>query len=201
MIFTVYNERINKNVVDLQKKVCQKYEVDINQIFVKNWVSHGHSVDQILKDFKNSNDVIVLFDIDSIPLNFDIVPKAINWAKENIGIFSVAQKQIKSKNPIIHAGPAFMVFSIETFNILNRPTFEATNRSDCGGEMTHSAREKGVEVRLMYPTEVDRKDFYLDGYIMFGLGTNYENNIYHAFESRLGHGDNFFINKCKQILN
>jgi len=201
MIFTVYNEKINTSVVDLQKKVFNFFGLEINQIKIDNWISHGKSVDDILNKFEDPKDVIVLFDIDSIPLNGEIVPKSIDWCKNNIGIISVAQRAVKLQNTIIHAGPSFMVFSIETFNKLGRPSFKETHRSDCGGELTYESRSRGIEVRLMYPTHVDREDFVLDGNVKFGLGTNYENNIYHAFESRLGKGDGFFIKKCQTIIS
>lgn len=201
MIFTVYNEKITPEIIELQKKVFNIFKLDINQIKIKDWVSHGNSIDNILINFTNPKDIIVLFDIDSIPLNPDIVPKSIKWCQENVGIISVAQRAVKLKNPIIHGGPSFMVFSIETYNKLGRPSFETNSRSDCGAEMTYEARNKGVEVRLMYPTYVDREDFILDGIIKFGMGTNYENNVYHAFESRFNKGDRFFINKCQEVIN
>jgi hypothetical protein len=200
MIFTVYNDKINQNIVDLQKKIFEIYGESINQIKIDNWVSHGKSIDDILEKMVNPEDVVVIFDIDSIPLNSDIISKSVKWCQENVGFISVAQRAVKLKNPIIHGGPAFMVFSIDTFNKLGRPSFETNLRSDCGAEMTYEARERGIEVRLMYPTSVEREDFILDGNIKFGMGTNYENNIYHAFESRFDKRSHYFINKCETII-
>jgi hypothetical protein len=200
MIFTVYDNKINLNVVGLQKRVFDIYGVEINQVRIDNWVSHGKSVDDILSGLTDPNEVVVLFDIDSIPLNPDIVPKSIKWCEENVGIISVAQRAVRLKNPIIHGGPSFMVFSIDTFNKLGRPSFETNQRSDCGAEMTYEARKRGVEVRLMYPTTVEREDYILDGNVKFGMGTNYENNIYHAFESRFDNKNHYFIDKCEDII-
>jgi hypothetical protein len=200
MIITFYNDIVNKEFPNLQKNVFNKFNLDINQYYIKNWKSHGECVDEFLKT-KSDNDIIVLFDIDCIPLNKEIVPLAIDWCKNNIGIFSIAQKAVKLNNPIIHASPAFMVFSIKTFNFLNRPTFTTNLRSDCGAEMTHSAREMGVEIRLLYPSHVETPHSQLDGPIQFGYGTTYGNSIYHAFESRFKKRDSYFINKCKSILN
>lgn len=201
MIFTVYNKKINSNIVRLQKAVFQKYNVDLNQIKIDNWVNHGESVDNILKEYNDPNEIIVLFDIDSIPLNKEIVPSAIEWAKNNTGIFSVAQRAVNIKNSKVHGGPAFMVFSIDTFNKLGRPSFTETYRSDCGGELTHLVRENNFELKLLYPSHVEKKTHVLEGDIMFGMGTTYENSIYHAFESRFTKNDHYFLNKCNSILS
>lgn len=199
-IITFYNEKINPQVVELQKKVFNKFGLDINQIKPSNWVSHGQSVDDFLNTITDPNEIIVLFDIDCIPLDGEIVPTAIKWCSENIGIFSMAQKAMKLKNPIIHAAPAFMVFSKKTYDFLGRPTFNTNLRSDCGAEMTHAARNLGVEIRMLYPNHVEVPHSYFDGYLQFGYGTTYGNKIYHSFESRFNK-DSYFIKKCEEILN
>jgi hypothetical protein len=201
MIVTFYNEIITSTLIELQKKVFNYFGYDINQINIKNWTTHGNAIDEYLINKTEEDEIIVIFDIDSIPLNNHIINDAVEWCKNNIGIFSVAQKAVKLKNPIIHAGPSFMVFSIKTYNLLGRPSFNTNSRSDCGGEMTHSAREKGVEIRMLYPSSVEVPTHDLDGYIQFGYGTTYGNSIYHAFESRFQKKNNFFINKCNNILN
>jgi hypothetical protein len=200
-IITFYNDIINPTIVNLQKRVFNHFGYDIDQINVTDWVSHGKSVDDYLSVITDPKEIIVLFDIDSIPLNTTIINDAAKWCSENIGIYSVAQKAVKLKNPIIHAAPSFMVFSIETFNILGRPTFTTNVRSDCGGEMTHSARDKGIEIRMLYPSHVETPHSQLDGPVMFGYGTTYGHQLYHAFESRFKARDGYFINKCNSILN
>jgi hypothetical protein len=200
-IITFYNNIINPTIVDLQKKVFNHYGYEINQINVTDWVSHGKSVDDYLSSITDPKEIIVLFDIDSIPLNTTIIHDAVKWCSENVGIYSVAQKAVNLKNPIIHAAPSFMVFSIETFNLLGRPTFTTNVRSDCGAEMTHSARDKGIEIRMLYPSHVETPHSQLDGPVMFGYGTTYGHQIYHAFESRFKARDGYFINKCNSILN
>lgn len=203
-IITFYNDKINKEFPILQQKVFKKFNQEINQILVKNWESHGKHIDEYLKNIIDENEVIVLFDIDCIPLNDKIIPKAVKWAKENIGIYSMAQTAKYLDYPIIHSAPAFMVFSIKTYNELGRPSFVPNKRSDCGGEMTWSAREKGIDVFLLYPSHCESPHTKVEngqGSIMFGHGTTYGNSIYHAFESRFSRLDGFFINKCKQVLS
>lgn len=200
-VITFYNQVVNPNFVDLQKKVFHKYGYDIDQINVKNWTTHGDAVNQYLSNINDENEIIVLFDIDCIPLNDSVIHKAVDWCRNNVGIFSLAQKAVKLKDPIIHAAPAFMVFSIKTYNLLGRPSFETNLRSDCGAEMTHAARQKGVEIRMLYPSHVESPYAQLDGPIQFGYGTTYGHEIYHAFESRFKQRDSYFLNKCNSILS
>jgi hypothetical protein len=99
----------------------------------------------------------------------------------------------------VYASPAFLIFSKKTYNTLGNPSFIETSRSDVGGELSHICLEKGLPINLMYPTSVEEKKWILTENEKFGLGTNYENRIYHAFESRFNNTNNF-INKCKEIL-
>jgi len=199
-IITFYNDIVNPLIVNRQKQVFQKYGYDIDQIRVTDWVSHGKAVNDYLSNIQDENEIIVLFDVDSIPLNNTIIDKAVDWCKNNVGIYSMAQRAPKIKNAIVHAAPAFMVFSIKTYNLLGKPNFETNYRSDCGAEMTHSAKEKGIEVKMLYPSHVETPHTILEGDIYFGYGTTYNNDIYHAFESRFKQRDGYFINKCKTIL-
>ena len=200
---TFYNDKINQEFPILQKKVFSKFGQKIEQIKIENWVTHGKHIDNFLETIKDENEIIVLFDIDSIPLNHQIIPKAVKWSQENIGIYSMAQTAKNLNYPIIHAAPAFMVFSIKTYNHLGRPSFTTNKRSDCGGEMTWSARDKGVDVFLLYPSSTEIPHTKVEngqGSIFFGYGTTYGNSIYHAFESRFRSKDSFFIKKCEEIL-
>jgi hypothetical protein len=139
-----------------------------------------------LKNLNDPDEIIVLFDIDAIPLNKKIIPLAVDWAKNNIGLFGNAQVAPNLKSPhnkFIYAAPSFLVFSIKTYNELGRPSFNTTQRSDCGGELSHIAKEKELPVNLLLPNHAEMVNFDLDEQHSFGYGTTYSNNTYHAFES------------------
>jgi len=199
-IITFYNKIIRKELLTKQKEVFNKFGYNLEQINVENWVSHGHAVNEFLNGIDNPNEIIVLFDVDAIPLNPIVINDTVNWCQNNLGIVGITQNAPKTKDYIIYASPAFMVFSMNTYNTLGRPSFEENKRSDCGTEMTHKCREIGLEVRMFYPTSYEERTFQLDGYIHYGYGCNYENKIYHSFESRFGKKDSFFIKKCNEIL-
>ena len=78
-IVTFYNEIIKKELLEKQKQVFNKFGYNLEQIYVNNWISHGHAVDEFLNNINNSNEIIVLFDVDAIPLNPSIINYVANW--------------------------------------------------------------------------------------------------------------------------
>jgi hypothetical protein len=198
MIVSFYNEKVPIKVIEHQRKVFEHFGQTINQIKPEIWQGHGGSIDTFLKN--NDWEWVIIFDIDCIPLNNTVIPEAIDWIRSNIGLFSVAQKASHIENSIIYASPAFIGFSKNTFELLGKPSFTCTKRSDCAGELTYLAIEEGFEVKLMYPISVEKKLWPLRDGEMFGLGTNYENKIYHQFYSRNHMSVNFY-SICNQILN
>lgn len=199
MNITFYSENIDPRILEAQKKVFEKFGLKVLQLKPTLWHGHGGTIDGWLKEFSDSNETIIFWDIDCIPLNADIVNEAIAFADAG-GIMGVAQKASHIPNSIIYAGPAFLAFSMKTYKALGWPTFACTERSDCAGELTHKARENGVEVRLLYPSHVEKPMWELDGPIKFGKGTTFQNSIYHAFYSRKGN-ESMFLKKCEEILN
>lgn len=191
-----YTKNIDPKIPEMQKKVFNALGLDIVQIKSDDWKGHGGEIDSFLAETKE--DVIIIWDIDCIPLYKEIVQKAYNEASLG-AIFSVAQKASHIPNSIIYASPAFFAISKATWVELGKPSFHATDRADCAGELTYLANEAKIDVQLLYPNAVERPKWALNDEIMFGLGTTYQNAIYHAFMSRKENG-NMFIKKCEQVL-
>ena len=196
MIVTFYNEVVPKEVATCQKRVFNHFGYEIKQIMPDKWESHAGAIDDFIRS--TPLNVITIFDIDCIPLNERIIQTATSWAKQNTGIFGAAQRASHISDSIIYASPAFMVLSKETYIELGSPSFRTTSRGDCAAELTYAAREKGIEVRLLYPSHVENEEWKLDGSIKFGQGTTYNNSIYHSFHARWDYQR--FIDKCKSII-
>ena len=194
MIVTFYNHKVPQAVVEHQKIVYDHFGLDINQVNVPNWETHGDAIDSFIQstDF----DQLTIVDIDCIPIN-DFYFSKINILDGDC-IYAVAQKASHMPNSIIYASPACMTFTKNIYNHIGSPSFRTTPRGDCGAELTYLAREKGIEVRLLYPTHVEKEQWQLDGSIMFGLGTTYGDAIYHSFHARWDYQR--FLDKCKSIV-
>lgn len=195
MIITVYNEIIPSDVVEGQRKVFEKFGENIIQIKPETWGGHAHTVDLHLKN--NEWDHAIVFDIDCIPLNKDVIKNTREWVLNNIGLYSVAQNPNHIPNAIDYASPAFIAFSRATYEKLGEPSFQGTKQWDVGGEFTHKALEQKLPIKLMYPSHVEIPKWKFADGSMFGIGTTYEDKIYHHFEGR--RITQSFLDKCKQI--
>jgi hypothetical protein len=199
MIISFYGSNINKEIVENQKRIFSLFGHSIKQILCEPWIEHSKHVDDFLRS-DNEWEWILIFDIDCIPLNKNILDRAIKTINEREVIFSAAQKANHIPDSQVYGGPFFIGFSRKTYEALGKTSFSPTYRSDCGGELTYSAKEKKIDIELLYPSSVEVSKWYLDENHDFGLGTTFDNSIYHSFESRFDNSG-LFLKKCKEIFN
>lgn len=196
MIITVYNDIISRAVVDSQRKVFEKFGEKLTQIKPAVWEGHAAAVDAHLKN--NDWEYAIVVDIDCIPLNKDVIKEARDWVLKNTGLYSVAQNPNHLPGAPDYASPAFIAFSKKTYEELGNPSFQGTKSWDVGGELTYRAREKNILIILMYPSHVEIPKWKFNDGKMFGIGTTYENKVYHHFEGRRITAS--FLRKCENIL-
>jgi len=196
MIITAYNEVIPNVVVEGQRKVFEKFGEKIIQIKPKVWGGHAHTIDEYLRN--NDWDHVIVLDIDCIPLEKNVIKDAREWALNNIGLYSVAQNPNHIKDAPDYASPAFIAFSKKTYEKLGSPSFQGSSQWDVGGEFSYRASEKNLPIKLMYPSHVEKPKWKFADGSMFGIGTTYENKVYHHFEGR--RVTKSFEDKCNQIL-
>ncbi len=237
-IISYYRDNANDDILQWQRRVFSHFHLQIKQC--KSELSHGEFLTDYVRSKVSSVDVIIIVDIDCIPLTDDVVPRLLNIvtrkpmligcaqqadhiemikAEENYRLYSLPQKGIERcvrlarwfrgkppvrfHNPLIYAGPCFLVVPSKVYYAAGQPTFEATVRADCAGELTIACREQGIPVRCIMPTHVVVPKYRLGDEIKFGLGTTYGRLIYHAFESTYKQNvlsQNLFITKCKEVL-
>ena len=87
------------------------------------------------------------------------------------------------RNPLIYAGPCFLVVPTRIYHQVGRPTLEVTARADVAGELTIACQEHGVKVKCLQPTYCHTPKYKLGNVRRFGLGTVYGHCIFHAFET------------------
>jgi len=107
------------------------------------------------------------------------------------------------KDPLIYAGPCFLVVPSKIYGRLGRPTLEKTERCDPAGELTIASREQGVEVKCLQPTFCHFPKYKLGNVKRFGLGTVYGRCIFHAFETSYVTNEksvSLFTTYCEKII-
>ncbi len=206
-IVSFYFANVPQSVVSAQAAVFRKFGQPIEQI--RTTLDHGPAIDQYIRHSKF--DVLLIFDVDCIPLNEHVVPEAIDIVANRPCLYGLRQNS-NSFAGGDYVGPSFICFSRETFNALGRPSFRSVRRkADVGSQLTYRARRPGllqsllhrppIEVRFLDVTDVAVAKWRLEDGTPFGTGTNYEDKIFHAFG--VGNdlvGRRLFLGKAAQIV-
>jgi SAM-dependent methyltransferase len=193
-IFSIYMQNIPNEAIALQRAVFEKFGYCVTQV---PWVGgHGEALDHLIK--KRENGIIIFCDIDAIPLCRGVFEKMIFNVNNYGGLVGVAHQANHIDAFHQYPGPECLALSVETWNRLGRPSFRETARSDVAQELCRIGDDGGVAAVLMQPTAVTEPRWPLAGGWL-GLGTVYENMLYHAFESRLS--CDRFIKKCREVIS
>ena len=190
-----YNN-LDNLVSKYQYDVFKKFNIELNQ-FQGN-LKHSEFMNNIINNY--DCDFYIFFDIDCIPLKEGII----EYIVEKIGQNSMIGIEQQSNSPFIlshiYAGPACFGISKQFYNDLGRPSFNGTDRSDVGEELTYSCEEKNKKFHIFKKTFSENNLWRLGLNDYFGHGTIYDNDLlYHQFE--IFKNQDKFINKCKEILN
>lgn len=108
------------------------------------------------------------------------------------------------KDPLIYAGPCFLVVPSAVYESVGRPTLDVTARADAAGELTIACHEHGVKVRCLQPTFCHVPKYKLGNVKRFGLGTTFGHCIFHAMEATyLGNQQSvsLFEEYCRRVLS
>ncbi len=193
-IISFHNGNIPQAVLDAQASVFRHFGLNLEQI--ETHLQHPDAIDHFLNTEKW--DVVVIFDIDCIPLTKDAVPISIQLS--NIALVGAAQHASHIPDSTDYVSPAFCVLNRGIWKDLGSPSFAPTNRGDVGQELTIIANNKGIPVLMSYPVNVDIKLWKYDDGSMFGIGTDY-GKVYHAFESRMNpDARRRFIARCQKVV-
>jgi hypothetical protein len=199
-IFSFYNEQVNPNVPIYQKRVFDKFGLTINQVFIKK-MYHGTFLNRICKEVVDT-DYIIVFDIDCIPLSSKWLSALLDDLLEPntiVGCAQTANHLQDGKN--LYVSPFFFGISTKYLEELNYPDMDNTDVYDSGQNLTEVIRAKGGNIKYWWPTHIEEPiwNLYHPEHSKFGLGTTYNDLVYHAFFSRDDLSQRF-IEKCKSVL-
>jgi hypothetical protein len=203
-VYTTYFPNLDPRFIKYQKKVFDKFGIKINQIenqpnlLGRGYNSHGTFLTETSKN--EDVDYLIFFDADALPLHPDFLQIVIDRTYGKQVILGIEQRTNHIPNSIPYAGPACFVISKETYNALGQPHYNETDRSDVAEELTHIAREKGIEVDMFKFEKCEIPLWDLSEGRKFGTASSYEGLAFHNFESRNSEKIEFFVNKCKEIL-
>lgn len=199
-IFSFYNSRINPKIPRYQKAVFRHFGFKINHIVDEN-ITHGGFLNHICRDVKDT-DYLVIFDIDCIPVKKDWFNKIMEELRKPGTIAGAAQTANHLRNAQnLYVAPFFFAISTSYLEELNYPDMNMTEDMDVGQNLTEEIIKNGGNIKYWWPTNIEEEKWYLHHpeHPVFGLGTTYNDTIYHAFLS-LHYLSARFIKKCKSVL-
>jgi len=203
-IYSAYFPNLDKKFTEYQKKVFDKFNLEINQIEIqpnmlgRGFNSHGTLLTELSKN--EEVDYLIFFDADAIPLHSNFLNIVIDRVYGKNTILGIEQKTNHIPNSIPYAGPSCFVISKETYNILGQPNYNETSRSDVAEELTHICREKNIPVDMFKFEMCEVPLWDLDNNRKFGIASQYEGLVFHNFESRQGEHTHRFVNICRKVL-
>jgi glycosyltransferase involved in cell wall biosynthesis len=199
-IHTLSWENNNPIILETHKKVMSHFDIPVFYT-IKN-ANHGQWMNSVLSS--TTADIIIFLDVDCVPLKREFILETIGYCQRGylVGNAQVTNC-IKAKHDLFCA-PSFIGISKEMYENLGRPNCINNERSDVGQEITRAAVEKEKRIKMYFPSsfqEIPSGGIWrLSSYGYYGIGTLYENKIYHLYQSRLQRNIDLFVQTCNHIL-
>ena len=173
----------------------------------------GHDVEQYVFDrrphavflndlFLNSgtNDVLLILDIDALPLNKEVIDEAYCFARKG-GIFGAAQVSNHLDPSHVFVAPCFLALSVMTWVALGRPTFDSNSTNDVAQHLTRIAQDHSINIKFLYPEFSCIPKYAFNDRFPYGIGTFYQGGIFHLFESRRQSYNRLFKLVAASVIN
>lgn len=198
-VVSFYMSNIARNVVAAQATAIRRFLPEgVDFLQFHTGFSHGRSIDLFFR--LAPYDLVVILDVDCIPLNDQALPALIEQAEAG-HLVGAAQRANHIENAKhIYAGPFLMALSKDTYVRLGRPSFCETERGDVAEELTYAAEAREVPVLLLWPTHCDEPKWQLTETLSFGRNTVYEDLFLHAFEIREPEQQRAFLGTVSRVL-
>jgi len=236
-IVSIFQDNIDMKTVGLQKSVVEKFNPNKYRHYqFKLNMPHGVAIDYFWATngclnaaFKAAigenevphsfdHDVVLILDIDCIPVSERAIEKYINAAAAGRIIGNAQRSNHLENGQHVFAASSCTAISKETYIKIGMPSaFENRPRSDVLEEYTWAAEENGVPVDLVMPLryneppmrfswEGEQPPYWAlkDGMPVYGVGTTFGDDegdlFYHQFQIFLGDHQQKFWQKCESIL-
>jgi hypothetical protein len=143
---------------------------------------HSNSIELFLRFCRY--DIIILLDIDCIPICKGAIPTVLEWARAGFLVGAAQRANHISNDQHIYVGPFLMGLNMATYRKLGMPGCSETARGDVGEELTYRAEKDKLQIQFLWPTRCELPIWHLTDDIYFGRNTIYEDSFLHAFEIR-----------------
>lgn len=197
---TLYWSNTPKEQIEQHIKVTEALGFPVN--YYREDTRHGAWMDKVCKN--SDSDIIGFFDSDCVPISRENIFNCLKYVKNSGTFLGIAQvsNHIPPKSHI-YAAPAFYLINKKCWERLNT-SFLETPRSDVAEELTYKAESIGMRYRCLYPSTFEREPveglWPLGNYGYYGIGTTFENTVYHLYQGRIGKNLELFLQRCEEII-
>lgn len=220
-IFTYCNHQIDENFMLLHQNVVEKFNnfQNCKYEFLKYLGNDGEifpdqAIDYAFNKlfYEDKYDVILMLDIDCIPLDSYAIEYVFNKALQGYIIGNIQRSNHINNNEHVYIAPSAICISKKTFEKLNKPSFAPTYRSDIGEELCFMAEEQDIPLEMFLPKNYEQLPLnennpweLKNDMPRYGIGTTFIDSkekemFYHLFQSRYHKFNNLFFDKCISIL-
>jgi hypothetical protein len=200
---TLYWDNVPKEFVDAHIDVMDHFGIPM-QYFALN-ADHGQWMDAVMINAK-SDSIIGFFDIDCVPLAKEKIEKCIDYVIKNDTMLGCAQVS-NHFHPATHvfAAPSFLIISKNFWEKLGRPSFTSGEHWDVAEAVSYIVENEGQPYRCLYPDCFEKASYEgvwkLGNYGFFGIGTVFDDTVYHLFQGRTNINSDLFIRRCHEIIS
>lgn len=195
-------DNVDKDMLAAHKRVMSHFQIPVN--YHNTNTNHGFWMQQVIG--RSNSDVIVIIEPDCIPLNKENLISYIKYAYQNETFVGIAQvsNHIHPKSHI-YAAPGFYAMSSKVYNKLGRPSFTEERNSDTAEAVSYLAEDKGIRYRSLMPTYFEKESseglWPLGSLGYYGIGTVFDDAIYHLYQSRMAENIELFVKRCDQVID
>jgi hypothetical protein len=199
LILSIHMDNIPADVVRAQRSVLEALappDFELRQVLTQ--ASHGAALDTVMGEA--SADLVLILDIDCVPLTADAIPALAARARAGALAGCVQRANHIANDAHVYVGAFCMALGRPLWERLGRPSFEPTWRGDVGEELTYRCEQAGAPVHLLWPSGVEEPCWDLTEGRRFGVNTEYDGAFLHTFNIRAPQYQQRFVERCRAIL-
>ncbi len=197
-VASFYMDNVGPDVVSSQRAVVEMFKPsDFAFRQTPTRLSHADAIDDFLKS--SGEDVIVLLDVDCIPLSADALPTLVARAVEGALAGCVQRANHLRNDAHLYVAPFCMAFLRRLWEDIGRPSFQPTERGDVGEELTYRCEQLGRPTHMLWPSLVESPIWDLAHGRKFGPNTEYGDAFLHAFGIRDRPSQRRFVDICRAV--
>lgn len=204
-IHSLYWPGTDLEIVDNHKKVMNHFAIKVN--YHEQQIDHGWWMTNVIE--RSKSDIICFLDIDCVPLSALSFMEQLKKLAKSKTFFGVAQ--VSNHIPPathIYAAPAFYGIHKDCWNKLRVPMVagsDGVNAGDVCELFTYAAEKANIPFELLYPKYYYKPSsegvWRLADKGCYGIGTIFEDTVYHLYQSRFSENIGLFKQHCYDIIN